>query len=158
LGFLRQWPRLRRRSPPAPLLNTLLLLGTVLGLFEIFNPQLPNLLVGALGFKAYFLYVPLIYVMPAAVRSDRELVVDLRRYILLPIPVGLLGAAQFLSPSSSVLNSYARTEGAEGYVSTFGSSDFVRVTATFSYITGYASYLVAITILLLAYLAATRWR
>src|SRR6202043_108788 len=45
-----------------------------------------------------------------------------------------------------------------GYVSTFGSSQFVRVTATFSYITGYGSYLVAITILVLAYLAATRWR
>jgi len=165
LGFLRQRAQLRYRVQPLPVLYSALALGALVGLLQIFNPRLPNLLVGVFGFKAYFLYVPLLFVLPAAFASDRELIVFLRRYILLSIPVGLLGVAQFFSPSSSMLNTYARADEAtsamangSGYVSTFGSSEYVRVTATFSYITGYCSYLVAITILVLAYLAATRWR
>jgi hypothetical protein len=164
LGFMRQKAQLRYRLQPLPVFYTMLALGALVGLLEIFNPNLPNLLVGVFGFKAYFLYVPLLFVLPAAFPTDRELIVFLRRYILLSIPVGLLGIAQFFSPSSSLLNTYARTDEAasamangSGYVSTFGSSEYVRVTATFSYITGYCSYLVAITILVLAYLAATRW-
>src|SRR6202158_4790184 len=165
LGFLRQRARPPYRVQPLPVLYSALALGALVGLLQIFNPRLPNLLVGVFGFKAYFLYVPLLFVLPAAFASDRELIVFLRRYILLSIPVGLLGVAQFFSPSSSMLNPYARADEAtsamangSGYVSTFGSSEYVRVTATFSYITGYCSYLVAITILVLAYLAATRWR
>jgi hypothetical protein len=160
LGYLRQRGQLRYRQPPMPVLYSALAFGALVGLLQIFNPRLPNLLVGVFGFKAYFLYVPILFVLPAAFSSDRELVIFLRRYILLSIPVGILAAAQFLSPASSMLNTYARaTEGiGPGYVSTFGSSQFVRVTATFSYITGYSSYLVAMTILTLAYLAAVRWR
>ncbi|HVR07555.1 MAG TPA: hypothetical protein VMW75_05860 [Thermoanaerobaculia bacterium] len=158
VGCLRDRALDRFKPPPLPAFYTALALGAVVGFLQIFNPKLPNLLVGLLGFKAYLLYVPLLFVVPAALPTDRELVSFLRRYILLSIPVGILGVAQFLSPSSSFLNVYARTDAATGYVSTFGSSEFVRVTATFSYITGYGSYLVAITILVQAYLAATRWR
>ena len=165
LGFMRDPQRSRLRPPPLPTLYFALVAGALVGVLEIFNPQLPNLLVGAFGFKAYFLYVPLLFVLPATFLDDRSLIVFLRRYILLSIPVGLLAVAQFFSPSSSLLNTYARSDevagayaNGGGYVSTFGSSEYVRVTATFSYITGYGSYLVAITILVLAYLAATRWR
>ncbi|HEV3076760.1 MAG TPA: hypothetical protein VHB47_20230 [Thermoanaerobaculia bacterium] len=157
-GCLRDRALNRIKPPPLPAFHSALALGAVVGFLQIFNPKLPNLLVGLLGFKAYLLYVPLIFVVPAALPTDRELVSFLRRYIMLSIPVGLLGVAQFLSPSGSFLNVYARPDEATGYVSTFGSSNFVRVTATFSYITGYGSYLVAMTILILAYLAATRWR
>jgi hypothetical protein len=160
IGFLRQRGQLRDRPPPLPALYSALAIGAMFGLLEIANPRLPNFLVGAFGFKAYFLYVPLLFVIPAAFDSDQELAIFLRRYILLSIPVGVLAVAQFFSPSSSVLNTYARAaEGiGPGYVSTFGSSEFVRVTASFSYITGYGSYLTAMTFLVLAYLAATRWR
>src|SRR5579863_1484218 len=165
LGFMRDQQQSRRRLPPLPTLYFALGLGALVGVLQIFNPRLPNLLVGIFGFKAYFLYVPLLFLLPAAFPTDHDLILFLRRYILLSIPVGLLGVAQFLSPSSSPLNTYARADEAtsalangSGYVSTFGSSEFVRVTATFSYITGYGSYLVAITILVLAYLAATQWR
>jgi hypothetical protein len=161
LGFLRERTRARRRLPQLPGFYAALGLGAIFGLLEIFNPKLPNLAVGLLGFKAYFLYVPLLVVVPAAFETERELVAFLRRYILLSIPVGILAVAQFLSPASSPLNAYARADfglGGSGYISTFGSSQFVRVTASFSYITGYGSYLIAMTILVLAYLAATRWR
>lgn len=160
LGFVREHANLRYRPPALAFLYSTLVLAAVVGALEIFNPRLPNLMVGAFGFKAYFLYVPILFVLPAAFPTDRDLVVFLRRYILLSIPIGLLATAQFFSPASSPLNTYARAadDVAGGYISTFGSSEFVRVTATFSYITGYASYLMAMTILVLSYLAVVRWR
>src|SRR5436305_552286 len=130
-GFLRSRERARYKPPSMPALWIALAAGAGLGLLEVFNPDLPNLLVGILGFKAYFFYIPLLYVMPAAFSSDVELARFLRRYALLAIPVGLLALAQFFSPASSPLNTYARGgEGDASYVSTFGSSTFVRVTAT----------------------------
>src|ERR1700694_1581261 len=80
LGFLRQRHRLRFGPPPLPIFYSALAFGAVIGLLQIFTPRLPNVVVGALGFKAYFLYVPLVFVVPAAFATDRELVVFLRRY------------------------------------------------------------------------------
>jgi len=157
LGFLRERSRLRHRSPPLPILYGALVMSALLGLLEIFNPALPNVLVGVFGFKAYFIYVPLLFVVPAAFPNDAALYRFLRRYVLLAIPVGLLAVMQFVAPSSSLLNTYARTN-EEAYVATFGSSTYVRVTATFSFITGYTSYLLAMTILILGLLGAGRWK
>jgi hypothetical protein len=157
-GFLRQRQLLRYRPMRLPLLHTALALSALFGLAEVFNPSLPNLLVGALGFKAYFFYAPLLFLVPAALPDDRALAQFLRRYVLISVPIGLLAVAQFFSPAGSAINTYARGVEDVSYVSTFGSSSFVRVTATFSYITGYTSYLLATAILLLAVLATVRWR
>jgi hypothetical protein len=156
-GFFRDLPRLRSRLPRQPVLYGLLAFGALFGALEIFNPALPNLLVGIFGFKAYFFYVPLIFVLPAAFRDDSELHLFLWRYCLLAIPVGALAIAQFFSPSSSLLNTYARSN-EDAYVVTFGSSSFVRVTATFSFITGFTAYLLAAAILILMLLGAGRWK
>ncbi len=156
-GFLtRDRPGLR--PPQLELLFGLLGVGALFGVLEVFNPHLPSLLVGVLGFKAYFFYVPLFWVLPAAFSSDAELARFLRRYGLIAIPVGLLAAAQFVSPSSSVLNTYARAATEVSDITTFGTSSRVRVTATFAYITGFTSYLFANVALLLALLGAERWR
>lgn len=158
LGFLCDAPRLRHRVASLPFLYFGIALSATFGLLQMFNPNLPNLLVGILGFKAYFFYVPLLFVLPAAFPSDAAAFRFLRRYALLAIPVGILAVAQFLSPPGSVLNAYARTAAEESsYATTFGSSTHVRVTATFPYITGYASYLLATAVLLMTILAARRW-
>lgn len=156
-GFLQSPARQRYPPPAAPLLYGALIAGMFVGVLQIFNPNLPNLLVGILGFKAYFFYVPLILVLPAMYRTDQEVAVALRRYLLLAIPVGLLAVAQFFSPAGSVLNTYARSQDPTSIV-TFGNSLYVRVTATFSFITGYTSYLLATTIFLLTWMAHVRWR
>lgn len=159
LGVYAGWwvSPLRRIQPVVPpMLSGSLALFAAFGTLQVFNPTLPNVLVGILGFKSYFLYLPLIWVMPSAFRDDRELAVFLQRYCLLAIPVGLLAVAQFFAPADSSLNTYAR--GATSHAMTFGSSTQVRVTGTFSYITGYSSYVLTIAILILALLAATRWR
>jgi hypothetical protein len=158
LGFFRERARLRIRPPALPALYAVLIASVLLGLLEIFNPNLPSLLVGVFGFKAYFYYVPLLFVVPAAFADDAALYQFLRRYALLAVPTGLLAVAQFFSPASSALNTYARGSEDVPYVATFGSSSYVRVTSTFSFITGYTSYLVATAILILAILGAVRWR
>lgn len=157
LGYLREAPRLRHRMPSLPLLYPLLGLTAVFGLLQVFNPNLPGLLVGVLGFKAYFFYIPLLLVLPAAFSSDAEAFRFLQRYALLAIPVGLLAVAQFFSPATSTLNAYARAAAEGPYASTFGTSSHVRVTATFPYITGYASYLLATSVLLVTLLSARKW-
>lgn len=159
VGFFRQRHRLRWRPPAAPLLWGSLVFAVGFGLLQVANPNLPNLLVGILGFKAYFFYVPLLFLLPEMYRGDEELARDLRRYLLLALPVGALALAQFFSPASSPLNTYARVDDpAAAYVATFGTSTFVRVTATFSFITGYTTYLLAMAILILAWLGGTRWK
>jgi hypothetical protein len=159
IGFFRERHRLRGRIPRFPGLTALLAVAALYGLLEGLNPHLPNLLVGVLGFKAYFFYVPLLWVVPATFSSPGELALFLRRYALLAIPVGLLATAQFFSSPTSFLNTYARPgEGEIFYATTFGSSGFVRVTGTFSFISGYTSYLLAMSILILGLLGASRWR
>lgn len=157
LGFLTSPARHRVTALVPPAIVACLVGGAAIGALQIFNPTLPNVLVGLLGFKAYFLYAPLLWVLPAAFATDVELARFLKRYVALAIPVGLLALAQFRSPADSALNVYAR--GTAGvYATTFGSSTQVRVTGTFSYISGYSSYVLAVAILVLAVLAATRWR
>jgi hypothetical protein len=157
-GYLLDQRARRFRVPLPPVIAVLLAAAAAWGALEIFNPNLPNILVGVLGFKAYFLYVPLLFVLPACYADDRSVSIFLRRYALLAIPVGLLAVMQFARPSSSAFNAYARGGGDDPYVSTFGSSEFVRVTGTFSYITGFTTYLLASAILLLVLLGASGWR
>lgn len=152
-GFLAQRRKGRMRLPA--LFTGMTIAAAVFGVLQVFNARLPNPLVGLLGFKAYFFYVPLAWVLPAVFDEPRALFSRLRGYLLLTLPIGLLSAAQFLSPAESAINAYAR---ATGPAMSFGTSTHVRVTATFSYITGYTSYLLATVILVLALLAATRWR
>ncbi len=152
-GYLQD--RRRARAFVPRVLAGMLAAGAALGCLQVFNPRLPNLLVGLLGFKAYFFYVPLAWIVPAVFTTPSFLFERLRLYLLLVIPIGILSAAQFMSPAESALNAYARSGGAG--VSTFGSSTHVRVTATFSYMTGYTSYLLAVVILTLALLAARKW-
>jgi hypothetical protein len=155
IGYFRN--RSRITYPYAPALYAGLAFAAAVGALEIFNPRLPSLLVGVLGFKAYFFYVPLLFVVPAAFPDDAALARFLNHYVLTAFPVGLLSIAQFFSPPGSILNTYAQPTEATS-ISTFGSSKFVRTTGTFSYISGYTSYLLATTILLLIILTATRWR
>src|SRR5206468_6400442 len=72
LGFFRG-PRPRLRLPALPALYGALAAVALVGLLQVFNPALPNLLVGIFGFKAYFYYVPLLFVVPAAFSDDAEL-------------------------------------------------------------------------------------
>lgn len=158
-GFLRESVRRRPNIRLPQGLIAALALSAAIGAAQIFNPRLPNFLVGALGFKAYFLYVPLLWVVPAAFRTEEEVLRFLKRYLLLALPIGLLAFMQFVSPADSRWNMYARGQG-DGPISaiTFGAVDRVRVTGTFSFITGYGSYLQVVSLLALTLLTVSGWR
>jgi len=149
-GYLSARRRFRRvRVPMAVVLP---LIGCALwGAIEIFNPKLPSLLVGIFGWKSYFWYAPLLWVVPAAFRDLSDFERFLRRYALLVLPVVALGLLQFRAPTTSVLNRYAwgEVEDTVGRVATFGQLGAARVTSTFSYITGYSTFLIAAGILLM---------
>lgn len=107
--------------------------------FQAFNPSLGSPIIGFFGLKAYFFYVPLMWMLPSLFQSEEDLYCSLRNYLLLAIPVCLLAIVQFFSPLSSPINVYAG--GHEGTAG-FDSFHVVRVTGTFPYILGYSSYLI----------------
>lgn len=114
----------------------LVLVASVIAL-QALNVRQGSVLVGLFGFKAYLWYVPLGFLLRDLFRTPAELVTFLRRYVLLAVPVCLLGAAQFDAPIDSPLNTYV----ASGDVSGFGEENRARITGTFSYISGHATYL-----------------
>lgn len=127
----------------------LVLVGCVAvwGGVQAFNPSLGSPVIGLFGFKSYFLYVPLIWLVHQMFSTEEELYQFIRNYLLLLIPVGILAIAQFFSPPTSPLNVYAWGEDGPAVVSS--GLDTVRVTGTFSYLTGYVTYLLTCLCLLL---------
>jgi hypothetical protein len=128
--------------------NVFLALLAVLGFCELANPALVNLRVGLFGLKAYLFDVPLLYLVPRAFPDFGEL----RRIWIAflacaAIPV-VLGILQFAAPVDSELNRYAWEDEVEvESVATFGEANKVRVTGTFSYVSGYAVYLTVVVLM-----------
>jgi len=125
-----------------PFRNNILTIFLLLSLgwcsFQVFNPGLGSPIIGLFGLKAYFYYVPLMWMVPSLFQSEEELSRFLRFYLLLAVPVCLLATAQFFSPASSPINVYA---GGKESTAGFAGIDAARVTGTFSYLTGYSTYL-----------------
>ncbi|SRR5712692_1061387 len=67
-----------------------------LGIFQVFNPNSPHILYGALGLKLYFYYAPLMFVGYALVETDRDLRKILMFNVGLALLVAALGATQAL--------------------------------------------------------------
>jgi hypothetical protein len=156
VGFLlREGPAIRARRM-IPLL-ALSLVAAVYGAVELLNEELPSMLMGLLGWKAYFLYVPLVVLVPHLIRRGDDLERVLRWYLLLVIGIAALGVLQFYSPAGSALNVYAR--GGEGTdTALFGEAFYVRATGTFAYVTGFSTYLLAMGLVAVGLLGATSWR
>jgi hypothetical protein len=137
--------------------NGILAFYALLCLSQLLNPRLPNIFVGLYGLQSYIMYVPLMYMVPALLPDERAM----RRFVLgvvitAAIPLAL-GIIQFNLPPTHFLNQYVWSD--QG-IATFGPDDnLVRVTSTFSYISGYASYLSALAVLLLALalMEGARW-
>jgi hypothetical protein len=110
-------------------------------LFQVFNPSLGSPLIGFFGLRGYLLYLPLIWILPFMFQSEEELYIFWRTHFLLLIPVGIIGIVQFFSPASSFINAYSNEDN-RVIIATFGATSAVRITGTFSYISGYAIFLI----------------
>ena len=129
--------------PPLPL-NFLILLYLFMGFAQIFNPKLPNLFVGIVGFVVEFSFVPLIFIVKEIFDKEESFHNFLKIYAFSSLPIMILGIIQYNLPPTHILNYYAHGTPAGAFV-----GEAVRVTSTFPYITGYATYLNLISITLL---------
>jgi hypothetical protein len=149
----------RKLAYKANFINIIVFLVIGWCLFQVFNPSLGSPVVGIFGLRGYLLYIPIIWMIPSLFESEAELYKFLRSHLLLVIPVGLLGIVQFFSPATSPINAY--TPDSNIGIATFGVSEFVRVTGTFSYLSGYSVYLIVCFGLLIPFLLVQQsieWR
>jgi hypothetical protein len=152
----------KRGKMPLVIKRHLKSVSMLLGVFTLYAlgsmglPGGPHPVIGLLGFKAYCFYIPLAFLTPRAFPSKEELLRFLKWYLLLVLPVAVIGVLQFLeSDPQSTLNRYVIGEETTGKASIamFGTAAevyYVRITSTFSYITGLTVYLPVMFAILLA--------
>jgi hypothetical protein len=150
----------KRRKAPFVIKRQLALVSTIVSVFIVYAflafvlPGGPPLLIGLLGLKAYCLYIPMAFVTPRAFPDKETLIKFLKWYLIIVLPVAVIGVMQFLdSNTQSTLNRYAVEAGAASDIAGFSTrsgQSFVRITGTFSYVTGLAVYLPIMFSLLLA--------
>lgn len=105
-----------------------------------------------IGWRYYLVSLPLIILIPLYFSKDLEKYSYY--YLLLSIPVLLLGIYQYFSPMDALINRYAWTSTADKIAML--TDNRVRITGTFSYISPYTIYLQ--TIFLLGWLLLLRAR
>jgi len=108
--------------------------------FQALNPALGSPIAGLMGLRNYFIYAPLILILPHVFRTEEELMGYLRTFVLLMIPIGILGFFQYIASPSAFINRYVGEAEAGSNVVRFGEGR-ARITGTFSYIGGYAAHL-----------------
>lgn len=127
----------------------------VIAALQALNPSMPSLMLGVLGLKAHVLYAGLLLLVPAAFRDTEELARAFR-YLLIPVTLVLaFGAVQFYLPPDHPLNRYVRGTAYE--IATFGIISKVRITSTFSYVSGMTAFIFFALCLNVAFLARGRW-
>lgn len=158
LGFWFYGPGSRRRSMPPEWLP---LTGFRFALIPIciltFNPNIGSVAATVLGVRGYLFYLPIILIMPYAFDDKKTMIRQVSMYAMLTIPICLLGVVQFRSDSFSVLNTYASGTTQWG-ASTFGggADALVRVTGTFSYLSGHVVFVCVFSALAVALVANPR--
>src|ERR1700738_3822039 len=158
LGFILDGRRKLFSPKGVGFIKNVLGLSFVFGCFEVLNPNSPSILVGLVGMKTYFLYAPVAFILPYAITSREHLFVLIRRYLIMAIPVAVLGFVQIMAGPGSSLNTYvSHSEDSEAILSYFGEENLVRTSGTFSYISGYTAYLTFIGFLAIGYNITRGW-
>jgi hypothetical protein len=121
------------------------------------NPSAPHIVASLFGLKAYCLYMPLVFLVPRMFTTQERVAGFLRWYLVIALIVAALGVWQFMDGSQdSALNRYAWSDqvagGAPQDTALFADSEgiyYVRITSTFSFMSGLTVYLPIVFALLL---------
>jgi hypothetical protein len=159
LGFILDSRRTILAARGVGAIKAILVVSFLFGALEVFNPNSPSVLVGLMGLKAYFLYAPVAFILPYVFKSREHLFILIRRYIVMAIPVAVLGFLQIMAGPASSLNTYvSHSEDAPALLARFGDEDLVRTAGTFSYVSGYTAFLGFVGFLAIGYNMAQGWR
>src|SRR5262245_19432987 len=128
LGFILD----SSKTLPAPqgigLIKIVLILSFIWGCIEVLNPNSPSIWVGLIGLKSYFLYAPIAFILPYAIKSREHLFLLIRRYLIMAIPVAVFGFIQIAAGPASSLNVYVShsEDNTPAMLSYFGHENLVR--------------------------------
>ena len=118
-------------------------------LMEVGNPGQASILLGVLGVRAYWLWWIAPLVVANALRDERDFRFAELTLGVVGIIAGIVAAIQFELPSDSPINQYAwKTDVSD--IARVAATGRVRVTSTFSYLSGFADLTIVGVPLLLA--------
>ncbi len=107
--------------------------------FSALNPNIGSFLLALYGLKIYLYYIPLAFMMPHLFKNMEEMIRQLTWFALIATPICLLGVAQFAAPGVSILNVYAAPD---VEITGMGFGEKIRITGTFSYLTGHTVFVI----------------
>lgn len=153
-------PQTRAWRTNVPVGGILLLVAIVS--FSALNPNIGSVILAGYGVKIYFFYLPLAFMIPHLFKSEDDMIKQVCNYAFLATPICLLGIAQFGAGQDSWINCYAEQSTIAGEnISSFGwGGSKTRITGTFSYISGHATFVLFMGAVHLALLACNlpKWR
>jgi hypothetical protein len=159
LGFMLDRRKVHVAAGEMTSVKVALVLSFLFGCVEVLNPNNPSVLIWLTGLKTYFLYAPIAFILPHAFTSREQFLVLIRRYLIMAIPVAILGFVQVVAGPGSGLNTYVSHSEDAPVLASFGKEfDIVRTSGTFSYISGYTAFLSFIAFLSIGYNLAQGWR
>jgi len=127
-------------------------------LLSLLGPGHPSIPLGLLGTRQYVLWWVAPLLVATAVLEDGQLVKSERFLSVLAIGIAAFAAYQFEQPPDAAVNAYAWGDDT-GAVAGVASTGRVRVSSTFSYISGFADFVIlAVPILLASAVSARRAR
>lgn len=155
-GYILYGPRQFAVSRAERTIKSIMFCCVAFYALQIFNPNSPSVVLSILGFKNYVFYLPLVFLVARSFDSYDDLLGKLRRYAWIMIPVGVLGLVQFTLPPSHWLNSYVTHDDTVTLVSQFGGAVArARTAGTFSYLSGYTTFLTVMCYMTLALVIGT---
>ncbi|MEO5769884.1 MAG: O-antigen ligase family protein [Polyangia bacterium] len=126
-------------------------LSVIWTVLQVFNPEQPSFLLGALGLRSYWVWWLAPVLIASALRGSDQ---RNRAAVVLgafAIFIALYATLQFAAPPEAEINSYALYDGEAimktAYVFATGRT---RVSGTFSYLSGFADFAVAAPVMLLS--------
>lgn len=117
----------------------------IVGLFQIFNPTTPGLIVGLLGFKVVYYYIPIMLLAFTIARDMQTVRRLLMMIVLASIPINIFGIIQFFKGPSWMLGTFGPglIRALYAYQGVDESKVLFRALGTFSAGGIYAIFLVA---------------
>lgn len=149
LGFIMEMRKAKSAQYVDTPMLVMIIISSIYLFLLLFNPNAPSLLLSFVGLKNHLTYVPLAFIVPALISSERTLYGFIRLLIFLTILLSLIGLYQFTQPADAWINQTLSFDNvsvdAQSY---FGQGNeefrygYVRTSSTFSFIGGFVTYLV----------------